>query len=100
MYYCGMQPIVFKISKFRKFKILIITLLLLALPAIPATAPGTIWPEGVYMTTIPLKRAGRLFMIEVVIDGITGNLIFDTGASKLVLNSTYFRNSWTISGTD
>lgn len=39
-------------------------------------------------------------MIEAVIDGITGNLIFDTGASKLVLNSTYFRNSWTISGTD
>lgn len=100
MYYYQMQPIAIKISKFRKFKILMVILLLLAVPAIPAPAPGTIWPEGVYMTTIPLKRAGRLFMIEVVIDGITGNLIFDTGASKLVLNSTYFRNAWTISGTD
>ncbi len=41
--------------------------------------------------TIPLKRAGRLFLIEVRIDGQTGNLIFDTGASGLVLNRTYFR---------
>jgi predicted aspartyl protease len=41
--------------------------------------------------TIPLKRAGRLFLIEAKIDDQTGNLIFDTGASGLVLNKTYFR---------
>ena len=42
--------------------------------------------------SIPLKRAGRLFLIEANIDGQTGNLILDTGANGLVLNSTYFRN--------
>lgn len=42
--------------------------------------------------TIPLKRAGRLFLIEARIDGQSGNLVFDTGASGLVLNKTYFRN--------
>jgi predicted aspartyl protease len=41
--------------------------------------------------TIPLKRAGRLFLLEAHIDNETGNFIFDTGASELVLNSTYFR---------
>ena len=41
--------------------------------------------------TIPLKRAGHLFLIEAKIDDQIGNLIFDTGASGLVLNSTYFR---------
>jgi hypothetical protein len=41
--------------------------------------------------TIPLKRAGKLFLIEARIDDQVGNLIFDTGASGLVLNKTYFR---------
>jgi len=41
---------------------------------------------------IPLKRAGRLFLIEAKVDGETGNLVFDTGANGLVLNNTYFRN--------
>jgi len=41
--------------------------------------------------TIPLKRAGRLFLIEAHVDGQIGNLVFDTGASGLVLNKTYFR---------
>jgi hypothetical protein len=40
---------------------------------------------------IPLKRIGRLFVMEAVIDGQSGNLIFDTGATTLVLNRTYFR---------
>jgi len=84
----------------RPFKVFLILLLLLAFPAIPAPSPGTIWPEGIYMTTIPLKRAGRLFILEANIDGVTGNFIFDTGASKLVLNSTYFRNYWTVQGTE
>lgn len=42
--------------------------------------------------TIPLKRAGRLFLIDAKVDGVEGNLVFDTGANGLVLNSTYFRN--------
>lgn len=41
---------------------------------------------------IPLKQAGRLFLIEAKVDGEVGNLVFDTGANGLVLNSTYFRN--------
>lgn len=41
---------------------------------------------------IPLKRAGRLFLIEAKVDGEIGNMVFDTGANGLVLNSTYFRN--------
>ena len=41
---------------------------------------------------IPLKRAGRLFLIEAIIDEEPGNLIFDTGATGLVLNRAYFRN--------
>jgi predicted aspartyl protease len=78
----------------------LILLLLLAVPAIPAPSPGTLWPEGIYMTTIPLKRAGRLFILEANIDGVAGNFIFDTGSSRLVLNSTYFRNYWTLKGTE
>lgn len=41
---------------------------------------------------IPLKRAGRLIMVEAVVDDEAGNLIFDSGATGLVLNRTYFRN--------
>lgn len=40
---------------------------------------------------IPLKRAGRLFLIEATVDGESGNFVFDSGANGLVLNSTYFR---------
>jgi len=47
--------------------------------------------SGEDFITIPLKTAGRLFMVDAVIDGQTGNLIFDTGASGVVLNTTYFR---------
>jgi predicted aspartyl protease len=47
--------------------------------------------SGEDFITIPLKTAGRLFMVDAVIDGQTGNLIFDTGASGIVLNTTYFR---------
>ncbi len=42
---------------------------------------------------IPLKRFGKLFLIEVKIEGQQGNLIFDTGANNLLLNRTYFRNT-------
>ena len=40
---------------------------------------------------IPLKRAGRLFLIDAKVDDETGNLIFDSGTQDMVLNSTYFR---------
>jgi predicted aspartyl protease len=40
---------------------------------------------------IPLKRAGRLLLIEANVDNEIGNLVFDTGADNLVFNSTYFR---------
>jgi predicted aspartyl protease len=48
-------------------------------------------PPETDMLTIPLKNAGRLFMIEAIIDNQSGNLIFDTGATGLVMNRTYFR---------
>lgn len=49
-------------------------------------------PMGNFQSiTIPLKRAGRLFLIEAKIDDQEGNLVFDTGSSGLVLNKTYFR---------
>jgi hypothetical protein len=42
---------------------------------------------------IPIKRAGNLLLVETIVDGVSGNLIFDTGAaSLLVLNETYFRD--------
>ena len=43
------------------------------------------------MLIIPRQNAGRIYMIEAIIDNQQGNLIFDTGASDLVLNTTYFR---------
>jgi len=46
---------------------------------------------------IPLRRTGRLFLIQAHIDGETGYLVFDTGASGLVLNKSYFRNHVVIS---
>ncbi|HNW73937.1 MAG TPA: pepsin/retropepsin-like aspartic protease family protein [Bacteroidales bacterium] len=50
-------------------------------------------PSGTFLgVTIPLKRAGRLILVEGIIDNIAGNLILDTGAEELVLNKTYFRN--------
>ena len=52
-------------------------------------------PENALKTdsvVIPLKRAGRLLLIEASVDGETGNLVFDTGANGLVFSSTYFRN--------
>ncbi len=41
--------------------------------------------------TIPLKRSGKLLLIEAEVDGVKGDFIFDTGAPYLVLNQTYFR---------
>ncbi|MCX6245035.1 MAG: retroviral-like aspartic protease family protein [Bacteroidetes bacterium] len=52
------------------------------------------------MVIIPLKRVGNLFMIEAKIDDETGNFLFDTGASQLVLNTTYFRKYITIDETE
>jgi len=45
--------------------------------------------------TIPLKRVGRLFLIEAIIDNENGNFLFDTGSQQLVLNSIYFRKYMT-----
>jgi hypothetical protein len=51
-----------------------------------------LFPEASDSVVIPLKRAGRLLLIDAKVDGQTGNLVFDTGANGLVLNSTYFRD--------
>jgi predicted aspartyl protease len=69
-------------------------LLLMLLPLLSAGPEGDLPadPRGDFQSvTIPLKRVGRLFLIEARIGDQTGNFVFDTGASKLVLNRTYFR---------
>lgn len=63
--------------------------------SMPSPAPETynpVFPVNADSVVIPLKKAGRLFLIEAKVEDQTGNLVFDTGASNLVLNSTYFRN--------
>lgn len=42
--------------------------------------------SGSDLLVIPLKNAGRLFMIEAEIDNEKGNLIFDTGAETNVID--------------
>ncbi|HNX85687.1 MAG TPA: pepsin/retropepsin-like aspartic protease family protein [Bacteroidales bacterium] len=53
--------------------------------------PASLAPDGIEYITIPLKRIGHLFLIEARIDNESGNFVFDTGSSRLVLNKTYFR---------
>ncbi|MCD4736958.1 MAG: aspartyl protease family protein [Bacteroidales bacterium] len=58
------------------------------------TSPAVYSPKGDFESlVIPIKRAGNLILIDAIVDTLEGNLIFDTGASGLVLNSTYFRSS-------
>lgn len=52
----------------------------------------SIFPANTDSVIIPLKRAGRLLLIDAKVEDQTGNLVFDTGASGLVLNTTYFRD--------
>ena len=72
-------------------------LLLTASVTLPESNPAPLSLEitGMHpemdVLVIPLKNFGRVYMIEAIVDNIQGNLIFDTGASSLVLNSTYFR---------
>lgn len=40
---------------------------------------------------LPIKRIQNLIVIEATVDSVSGNFVFDTGASYLVLNQTYFR---------
>lgn len=47
---------------------------------------------------IPLKRAGKLILLDAIADSVSGSLILDTGASGLVLNSIYFRDGKPKSG--
>jgi len=48
--------------------------------------------------TIPLRRIGKLFVVDATVDDESGNFIFDTGSANLVLNKTYFRKYMTIDG--
>jgi hypothetical protein len=62
------------------------TISIIAYPSLEKNAAGD--PVSV---VIPLKRVGRLFLIEAKIENETGNFVFDSGSSKFVLNRTYFR---------
>ena len=44
---------------------------------------------------IPIKRVGNLFLIDAEVDGKKGNFVLDLGAVGIVLNQTYFRNTYT-----
>lgn len=59
------------------------------------TEARTIFDEDqeIASVTIPLKRAGNLMLVDALVDGLSGNLIFDTGSSRIVLNAIYFRQS-------
>ncbi len=50
------------------------------------------WTSNQDSITIPLRQAGRIFLVEAEVDGVKGFLVFDTGASGFVLNRTYFRD--------
>jgi predicted aspartyl protease len=41
---------------------------------------------------IPLRFVGNLMLLECRIDSISGYLVFDTGASEIILNQVYFRH--------
>lgn len=70
------------------------TEVLIMAPGISIKALPIFGPQGNFVgVTIPLKRAGRLLLIEGTIDNVIGNFILDTGASGLVVNKTYFRSS-------
>lgn len=47
---------------------------------------------------IPVKRAGKLILIDAIADSVSGSLILDTGSSGIVLNQIYFRNGRNSSG--
>jgi predicted aspartyl protease len=69
--------------------------------SIPGIKYGNTGPMGeLESMIIPLKRVGRLFLIEAKIDDLVGNFLFDTGAAQLVLNSTYFRKYITINDAE
>ncbi|MFN8240150.1 MAG: pepsin/retropepsin-like aspartic protease family protein [Bacteroidales bacterium] len=61
---------------------------------------GASMDPSVDFIIVPLKNAGRLLLIDAIIDNVQGNLVFDTGASGLVLNKTYFRKYISTSGQD
>ena len=69
-----------------------VTISSIRLPIVFSFSDITYDPLGNFVSvSIPLKPAGHLFLIEAKIDDETGNFVFDTGALRLVLNSTYFR---------
>ena len=70
----------------------------IVIPGINFPANGM--PGFVESVTIPLKRYGRLFLIEAKVDDEDGNFIFDSGSSQFVLNSTYFRKYMKIEGDE
>jgi predicted aspartyl protease len=55
-----------------------------------------VWTASGSTLTIPLRRVGNIFLIEAEADGVKGYLVFDTGASGVVLNKTYFRDHVTM----
>ncbi|MGZ8554521.1 MAG: aspartyl protease family protein [Chitinophagaceae bacterium] len=74
--------------------------------SIPVASPGSRFTHNIsfvkyadpFVTSdpsssiIPFNRVGNLIVIKAKVDSTEGNFILDTGAPKLILNMTYFRN--------
>lgn len=61
-------------------------------PKVPARFSDPIVTTDSADCIIPFSRAGNLIIIKAKVDSIEGNFILDTGAPKLILNTTYFRH--------
>ena len=64
----------------------------LPIPILGLSDGSSKWNSNDDSLIIPLRRAGRIYLIEAKVDNVTGYLVFDTGASGVVLNKTYFRD--------
>jgi hypothetical protein len=73
--------------------------LFVSVPSASNETYEALFPANTDSVVIPLKKAGRLLLIDAKVEDQTGNLVFDTGANGLVLNSTYFREHVRTSGT-
>ncbi len=55
-------------------------------------AAGQIAPTA-RTTTVPIRLAGTLTLVSVVVNGVTATLLLDTGATLTVLNPTFARRA-------
>jgi hypothetical protein len=80
---------------FKSSLLYIIVLITLGLDIHPKIQPEDVLYKKTDLltsTTVPLKKAGNLLLVDAIVDGVSGVFVLDTGAPGLVLNATYFRD--------